>query len=127
MIVSVQLTDRATGEVQVLDVEAATEQEAIAMFDPSKSTVTVLRPDAIEQASRKRLQHLQQKSKAIDQAIANGLVLKLTLLMCFVAACLGCGMLLVIQSQANDSSGKSGSSSLSDAENALFYRTLLDK
>ncbi len=132
MKVSVQLTDRATGEVQVLDVEAATEQEAIEMFDASKSAITVIQssaipPDASQQASLERLEHLRQKSKAIDEAIASGLVLKLTLLICLVATLVGCGMFLVIQSQANDGSSKSGSSSTSDAEKALWLKTVLDK
>lgn len=123
----VQLTSSATGEVQVLDVEAPSEEAALEMFDASEYAVSIVQSDAMDQASRERVDRLRQKAEAIDKAIARGLVPKLFVLVVVAAAIVGCGLFALLNSQVEQGSGDRNHSEESDAEKALRGQVILDR
>ena len=130
---SVRVTDVATGKVQVLDVEASSEEEAIRNFDVTKFDVTVLRvidveerETDIEEASRQRIARLRQQAEAIERAQANGLVPLLVLFAVGAALVVGFVMNGALRSSMKKSSGDQKGSKMTDAEKALFLKILND-
>lgn len=124
---SVRVTDVATGKVQVLDVEASSEEEAIRMFDASSCTVSIISPDEIQQAHLERLERLRQEGAALERAQANGGLPLLVIFAVVVALVLS---LLVgggLDSSTKKSSGDQKGSKMTDAEKALYFKILTDR
>jgi len=125
--VSVQLTSVATGEVKVVEVEASSEKDAITMFDAAKYDVSVVRSDEMERAQQDDIEKLRQRAEAIDKAIAQGLPLKLTILVMVAASLVGCGLSAYLTSQGKQGRSDRSGSQQGDAKSGLWLEVLRDR
>lgn len=124
---TVQLTNSATSEVQVLEVEASSEEEAIGMFDASKFDVAIIRPDDELQASRERIARLREEARTIDKAIQNHYVVKLVFLVIFGAAIIGCGLVSFLNNHFDRGKTDLFRPEKSEVQKALEIEVLSDR
>ncbi|MEW4564719.1 hypothetical protein AB1K70_19420 [Bremerella sp. JC770] len=124
MKVSVQLTSVATGEVQFVEVEASSEDEAIAMFDASKYDVSIDRPGEMEQASRKRIEQLQRHSDAVEKAVQNHLVGKLWAVVVIGAVMAAMGLVALLNGLADRGSSDPVRPKKSEVQESLGIEVL---
>jgi len=124
---SVQLTSTATGDVEVVDVEASSEAEAMKMFDTAKFEVSVLRPDEVEQSSRKRAARMREQANEVHQLIQRGLVLELYFAIIFFALVVGCGLSTFLGSLLQQGEREPNHSEPSDAEKMLRIEVLRER
>ena len=85
----VRVIYRDTGGVQYLDVEASSEEEAVARFDGSSANVKIIRPDEMGHADVELIEHQQQQlaqmRSAATKANHRSLVLCLAFILFFAA------------------------------------------
>lgn len=125
----VRLISQATGNVQHLDVEASSEEEAIGRFDSSQFDIRIIRPDEYEQARLELREHYHQQLRR-ERELADKAGRR-TLGFCFAMLLLfGVMLIWVMSLVGSSSSGKKTSGSddpgMSDAEKALMIKVLLD-
>lgn len=122
---SVQLTSRATGTIQLLDVEAASEEEAIGMFDAAKYAVTIIRPDE-QQASRERIERLQEETKRVNEAIRKHYVAKAVVMWYLVAIGLAFALVAFLNMHFDRGETDLFPAEKSDVQKAVEFKVLTD-
>lgn len=122
---SVQLTSRATGTIQLLDVEAASEEEAIGRFDATTSEVKVIPPDQIAQAKQAYYDQLQNEldraKNQAQRALPMFLLMVTLIVLLFSVTIVG-----LVNWDSKKSSSAPKDSEMSDSEKALMFKVLTD-
>ncbi|WP_144972804.1 hypothetical protein [Bremerella volcania] len=122
-----RIIGRATGIVQHIDVEASSEEEVIERFDPSMFDVRIIPPDEIKQAKSELYEHYHQQShrelESSKKASSNALLFGIAMTVFFVVMVFWV-ILANINSSSNKQRGNQDGSKMSDAEKALWIKTL---
>lgn len=121
---SVQVTDVATGKVQVLDVEASSEEEAIRKFDVSKFDVTVVKSSADHDRDQARIERMKRE---LPVQHSRGVKLILSFVVMIIAAIVGLSLSAYLRSVPQRNNGDWNRPENSDVEKALINEVLRDR
>lgn len=105
------------------DVEASSDAEAIAMFDASQYTASIVVSSAHGERDRARVERMRHE---FPDERTRSMKLLMSLVMMIAAAIVGCGLSVYLRSDSKPKSGDWNRSESSDAEKALGIKVLLD-